>query len=59
MEWPLQRAVERHAIRMHQMIDRLEVDAVAFVRLSKGEAYAEARSPCLLCESNRFVPSMA
>lgn len=49
MEWPLQRAVERQAIRMHQMMDRLEVDAVAFVRLRKGEVYAEARSRCLSC----------
>ena len=49
MEWPLQRAVERQAIRMHQMMDRLEVDTVAFVRLRMGEAYAEARSRCLVC----------
>jgi hypothetical protein len=37
MEWPLQRAMERQAIRMHQMKDRLEIDVVAFVRLGKGE----------------------
>ena len=49
MNWPMHHAVERRAIRMHQMMDRLEVDVIAFVRLRRGETYAEARSICLSC----------
>jgi hypothetical protein len=44
------RRVERQAVRMHQMMDRLGVDARALARLRDGEAYAEARARCLFCE---------
>ncbi len=43
------RSQERQAIRMHQMMHRLGVDPVAFIGLDRGEAYAKARSRCLLC----------
>jgi len=49
MDWPMHRRVERRAIRMHEMLDRLDVDPVALVRLRNGDAYAGARSLCLSC----------
>jgi len=49
MQWPVGRSAERLAIRMHQMMDRLDVDPAVFVRLSDGQAYAEARARCLKC----------
>jgi hypothetical protein len=45
----MHRRVERQAIRMHEMLDRLDVDPVALVRLQNGDAYAGARSLCLFC----------
>lgn len=49
MDWPMYRRVERQATRMHEMMERLGVDALALARLRKGEAYAEARKGCLFC----------
>ena len=49
MDWLMHRRVERQAIRMHEMLDRLDVDPVALVRLRDGDAYAGARSLCLFC----------
>lgn len=49
MDWPMYRRVERQAVRMHEMMDRLGVDPMAFARLRQGEAYAEARTNCLFC----------
>jgi hypothetical protein len=49
MDWLMRRRVERQAIRMHEMLDRLDVDPVALVRLQNGDAYAGARSLCLFC----------
>jgi len=49
MHRAMRRTVERRATRMQQMMDRLHVDALAMVRLRNGDAYAEARSRCLLC----------
>ena len=49
MAWPMYRRVERQARRMHEMLDRLDVDAAALVRLKNGDAYADARSRCLFC----------
>lgn len=51
MDWPMHRRVERQAIRMHQMMQRLDVDAICLVRLRRGDAYAEARTRCLLCRT--------
>jgi hypothetical protein len=34
---------------MHAMMERLDVDPVALVRLRHGDAYAEARTRCLFC----------
>lgn len=50
MDWPMYRRVERQAARMHEMMDRLGVDARALARLRQGEAYSEARTRCLFCE---------
>lgn len=49
MDWPMYRRVELQAVRMHDMMDRLGVDPLAFTRLRQGEAYAEARTRCLFC----------
>ncbi len=45
------RSVERQAVRMHQMMCRLDVDPGAFIRLRGGEVYAEARTRCLACDT--------
>ena len=50
MEWMMHRTVERQAIRMQKMMERLDVDAVQFVRLRHGDVYAKARSTCLFCQ---------
>ena len=39
MNWPMCRRVERQAIRMHEMLDRLDVDPVALVRLRNGDEH--------------------
>jgi hypothetical protein len=49
MDWLMQRRVERQAVRMREMLDRLDIDPGALVRLRKGDAYAAARSLCLFC----------
>src|SRR5262245_10126547 len=46
------RRVERQARRMHDVMERLRVDAAAFARLRGGDAYAEARARCLFCGSS-------
>jgi hypothetical protein len=49
MDWPMFRRVERQAVRMHEMMDRLDVDPAEFARLRQGDVYAEARTRCLHC----------
>ena len=49
MKWARFRRVERQARRMHEMMDRIGVDAGKLVRLNEGRAYAEARTRCLDC----------
>lgn len=51
MDWPMFRQVERRAIRLHQMMARLDVDAAKLARMRRGETYAEARTRCLNCGS--------
>jgi hypothetical protein len=51
---PFYRSAERQATRLHQMMERLDVDPAALTRMRKGEAYAEARARCLVCD----MPSM-
>jgi Family of unknown function (DUF6455) len=34
---------------MHEMMDRLNVDAAALVRARQGQDYAEARAHCIAC----------
>ncbi len=53
MELTTHCTVERRAIRMHKMMDRLSVDATALVLSRKGDTYAAARSRCLSCESGK------
>jgi hypothetical protein len=43
------RRVERQATRMHEVMDRLDVDVAALARTRGGELYAEARTRCLTC----------
>lgn len=52
MEWWMTRRVERQATRMHDMMDRLNVDRAALVRSRQGQDYAEARTRCLTCGSS-------
>lgn len=52
MEWRMHRTVERQAIRLQKMMDRLNVDAVALVRMKQGDVYAKARSTCLFCQES-------
>ena len=52
MEWTLHCTAERQASRMHEMMKRLDVDALALVRQNNGEVYSEARSRCLLCQES-------
>jgi hypothetical protein len=49
MDWPMYRRVENRARRLHEMMERLDVDAGALARLRGGDTYAEARSRCLFC----------
>lgn len=49
MPGPMVTQVERRARRMNEMIQALNVDEVALMRLDRGEAYAEARTKCLHC----------
>ncbi len=49
MNWAMFRRVERRATRMHEMMQRLDLDPVVLVRFRRGDAYAEARARCLFC----------
>ena len=49
MPWPMFQQVARQAQHMSDMMDRLDVDAVAAARHQRGRTYAEARSNCLYC----------
>lgn len=49
MDWPICRHVERQAVRMREMMEKLNVDEGKLVRLEQGAAYAEARTRCMYC----------
>ena len=49
MRWWMTRRVERQATRMHDVMDRLNVDGAALARERQGQAYADARSRCVTC----------
>jgi len=49
MDWERHRTVERQAVRLQKMVARLNVDAIALIRLERGDVYAKARSVCLFC----------
>jgi hypothetical protein len=49
MQWWMTRRVERQASRMHEVMERLNVDGAALARLRQGQAYADARTRCLAC----------
>lgn len=53
MKHPKFRQVERQARRMHEMMDRLDVDAASLARLDQGQAYAHARTRCLNCSETQ------
>jgi uncharacterized protein DUF6455 len=50
--WPMYRRVERRAVRIHEMMRRLDVDPAKLARLRRGDAYAEARATCLSCRAS-------
>jgi hypothetical protein len=52
MPWPMHRRVERRAVRMHEMMRRLDVDPARLARRRGGDAYAEARARCLACKAS-------
>lgn len=52
MNWPMYRRVERQATRLHEMLERLDVDVGTLARSRNGDVYAEARSICLFCGSS-------
>jgi hypothetical protein len=52
MRWWMTRRVERQAMHMHEMMDRLDVDVPTLVRAREGEVYAEARTRCVTCGSS-------
>ncbi len=52
MDWPMFHRVERRALRMHEMMRRLDVDPVKLARLRGGDAYAQARARCLSCKAS-------
>ena len=49
MRWWMTRRVERQATRMHEVMERLNVDGAALARVRQGQAYADARAGCLTC----------
>jgi hypothetical protein len=49
MAWPMTRRVERQATRMHEIMERLQVDVLALARLEEGRVYAQARARCISC----------
>ena len=49
MRWWMTRRVERQATRMHEVMERLDVDGAALARAIQGEVYAQARDRCLSC----------
>lgn len=49
MSWWMTRRVERQATRMHDMMERVDVDGAALARANEGEVYKEARTRCLTC----------
>jgi hypothetical protein len=52
MRWWMTRRVERQATRMHEMMERLNVDGAALARVKQGEAYLQARTRCLTCSTS-------
>jgi uncharacterized protein DUF6455 len=52
MYWPMFHRAERRALRMHEMMRRLEVDPAKLARLRGGDAYADASAMCLSCRAS-------
>lgn len=51
MKTPFSRNVERQAVRMGEMIERLDVDAFALAYLREGDSYEQARMTCFNCSN--------
>ena len=49
MDWPMARRVERLAVRMHEVMERLGVDPLKLIRRDGGDSYDRARRTCLTC----------
>jgi hypothetical protein len=63
MRWWMTRRVERRATRMHEVMERLDVDGAALARVDRGQVYAQARTRCLTCGTSdqclRWLDSQA
>ena len=51
--WPQLRSVERQALRLDTLMQRLGIDAPKAVRLEHGGAFARARRACIECPKER------
>jgi hypothetical protein len=51
MKTPFSRNVERQAVRMGEMIQRLDVDPFVLAYLREGDGYEEARMTCFDCSN--------
>jgi Family of unknown function (DUF6455) len=51
MEWPMYRNVERRAVRLQEMMRRLQANPAHLMRTANGECYMEARQKCVTCLS--------
>jgi hypothetical protein len=54
LRWPMYHRVERRSVRMHEMMQRLDVDPAKLARLRGGDAYTEARTRCLSCRASEM-----
>ena len=59
MQWWMTRRVERQARRMHEMMNRLNVDRAALVRARQGQDYARGENPLPDLRDQRQMPQMA
>ena len=50
--------IENRARRMHEMMNRLDVDPVTLTQVRQGEAYTEARNLCFFCGTSDKVPAL-
>jgi hypothetical protein len=59
MDWERHRTVERQAVRLQKMVARLNVDAIALIRLERGDVYAKARSVAGKAQEHELIWHLA